>query len=90
VDAVIAGGPLDEFKAEKKMQPTGCKASMAVESNVEDRNRTAPFPFCGNRYEFRAVGSSQNCIGPGDDLQHDNGRGYERAFRGDRGRHDPA
>ncbi len=28
---------------------------------VEDRNRTAPFPFCGNRFEFRAVGSSQNC-----------------------------
>ena len=22
---------------------------------------TAPFPFCGNRFEFRAVGSSQNC-----------------------------
>jgi glutamine synthetase len=64
VDAVIAGGPLNEFKAEKKLQPTGCKASMAVESNVEDRNRTAPFPFCGNRYEFRAVGSSQNCSFP--------------------------
>ncbi|CAK0903152.1 unnamed protein product, partial [Prorocentrum cordatum] len=64
VDAVIAGGPLNEFKAEKKQQPTGCKASMAVESNVEDRNRTAPFPFCGNRYEFRAVGSSQNCSFP--------------------------
>merc|ERR1712014_205261 len=30
----------------------------------EDRNRTAPFPFCGNRYEFRAVGSSQNCSFP--------------------------
>jgi glutamine synthetase len=64
VDAVIAGGPLHQFKAEKKQQPTGCKASMAVESNVEDRNRTAPFPFCGNRYEFRAVGSSQNCSFP--------------------------
>merc|ERR1712178_531147 len=64
VDQVIAGGPIDEFKAEKKMQPTGCKASMAVEANVEDRNRTAPFPFCGNRYEFRAVGSSQNCSFP--------------------------
>jgi len=64
VDNIIAGGPLDEFKAEKKMQPTGCKASMAVEANVEDRNRTAPFPFCGNRYEFRAVGSSQNCSFP--------------------------
>merc|ERR1712066_941271 len=64
VDNIIAGGPIDEFKAEKKMQPTGCKASMAVEANVEDRNRTAPFPFCGNRYEFRAVGSSQNCSFP--------------------------
>jgi glutamine synthetase len=31
---------------------------------VEDRNRTAPFPFCGNRFEFRAVGSSQNCSFP--------------------------
>merc|ERR1712187_931389 len=37
---------------------------MDVESNVEDRNRTAPFPFCGHRYEFRAVGSSQNCSFP--------------------------
>merc|ERR1712176_1507784 len=64
VDNVINGGPLHEFKAEKKKQPTGCRASMAVESNVEDRNRTAPFPFCGNRYEFRAVGSSQNCSFP--------------------------
>jgi len=64
VDAVIAGGPLDSFTAEKKKQPTGCKASMDVEANVEDRNRTAPFPFCGNRYEFRAVGSSQNCSFP--------------------------
>ena len=25
---------------------------------------TAPFPFCGNRLEFRAVGSSQNCCFP--------------------------
>ena len=25
---------------------------------------TAPFPFCGNRFEFRAVGSSQNCCFP--------------------------
>lgn len=30
----------------------------------QDRNRTAPFPFCGNRFEFRAVGSSQNCCFP--------------------------
>merc|ERR1712139_549650 len=64
VDSVIAGGFLSEFKAEKKKQKTGCNASMDVECNVEDRNRTAPFPFCGNRYEFRAAGSSQNCSLP--------------------------
>jgi glutamine synthetase len=29
-----------------------------------DRNRTSPFAFTGNRFEFRAVGSSQNCAGP--------------------------
>jgi len=64
VDGVIAGGSLSGFKAEKMKQPTGCNASMDVEANVEDRNRTAPFPFCGNRYEFRAPGSSQNCSFP--------------------------
>lgn len=29
-----------------------------------DRNRTSPFAFTGNKFEFRAVGSSQNCSGP--------------------------
>jgi glutamine synthetase len=29
-----------------------------------DRNRTSPFAFTGNKFEFRAVGSSQNCAGP--------------------------
>lgn len=28
-----------------------------------DRNRTSPFAFTGNRFEFRAVGSSDNCAG---------------------------
>ena len=28
-----------------------------------DRNRTSPFAFTGNRFEFRAVGSSANCGG---------------------------
>ncbi|MDX2001649.1 MAG: glutamine synthetase III [Chitinophagales bacterium] len=26
-----------------------------------DRNRTSPFPFTGNKFEFRAVGASANC-----------------------------
>ena len=29
-----------------------------------DRNRTSPFAFTGNKFEFRAVGSSQSVSGP--------------------------
>jgi glutamine synthetase len=29
-----------------------------------DRNRTSPFAFTGNRFEFRAVGSNQSVAGP--------------------------
>ena len=29
-----------------------------------DRNRTSPFAFTGNKFEFRAVGSNQNCAVP--------------------------
>ncbi len=29
-----------------------------------DRNRTSPFAFTGNKFEFRAVGSAQNCGQP--------------------------
>ena len=29
-----------------------------------DRNRTSPFAFTGNKFEFRAVGSAQTCAPP--------------------------
>src|SRR5690606_35970095 len=29
-----------------------------------DRNRTSPFAFTGNKFEFRAVGSAANCAEP--------------------------
>jgi len=32
--------------------------------DATDRNRTSPFAFTGNRFEFRAVGSSQSIAGP--------------------------
>jgi glutamine synthetase len=32
--------------------------------DATDRNRTSPFAFTGNKFEFRAVGSSQSCAGP--------------------------
>ncbi len=35
-----------------------------LEMDNTDRNRTSPFAFTGNKFEIRAVGSSQNCAGP--------------------------
>jgi len=64
VDAIIKGGELLGYKAEKKLADPKAKAAMGAPCGVEDRNRTAPVPFCGNRFEFRAVGSSQNCSFP--------------------------
>lgn len=46
---------------------TQAKASISVKKIPEilldntDRNRTSPFAFTGNKFEFRAVGSSANC-----------------------------
>jgi glutamine synthetase len=35
-----------------------------IPMHAGDRNRTSPFAFTGNRFEFRAVGSSQSIAGP--------------------------
>ena len=32
--------------------------------DATDRNRTSPFAFTGNKFEFRAPGSSHSCAGP--------------------------
>ncbi|KAJ1474650.1 glutamine synthetase III [Baffinella frigidus] len=39
---------------------TGCCSVADFEVPTEDRNRTSPFPYGGHRFEFRAVGSTQN------------------------------
>merc|ERR1712151_1040081 len=38
----------------------GTNEVLPFEVPAEDRNRTSPFPYGGARFEFRAVGSSQN------------------------------
>jgi len=38
----------------------GASALAPIQVPAEDRNRTSPFPYGGHRFEFRAVGSSQN------------------------------
>lgn len=37
---------------------------LSVKLDSTDRNRTASFAFTGNKFEFRAVGSTQNCAWP--------------------------
>ncbi|MFT5515628.1 MAG: glutamine synthetase [Rhodothermales bacterium] len=37
---------------------------LAIKKDQTDRNRTSPFPFVDNRFEFRAVGASANCAAP--------------------------
>ena len=39
-----------------------------------DRNRTSPFAFTGNKFEFRAVGSSANCANAMTTLKYHYGR----------------
>ena len=49
--------------AGKKGQRMGLVEIPEIFVDNTDRNRTSPFAFTGNRFEFRAVGSSANCAG---------------------------
>jgi glutamine synthetase len=42
----------------------GIDALPELPRDATDRNRTSPFAFTGNKFEFRAVGSKQSCAGP--------------------------
>src|SRR5205823_2568678 len=46
------------------MFATGVSVLPQLPKDAGDRNRTSPFAFTGNKFEFRAVGSSQNIAGP--------------------------
>src|SRR5438874_3160744 len=43
---------------------TGVSVLPPLPKEAGDRNRTSPFAFTGNKFEFRAVGASQNIAGP--------------------------
>lgn len=47
--------------SDKKKLSLGIAHIPEVLLDNTDRNRTSPFAFTGNRFEFRAVGSSANC-----------------------------
>lgn len=41
----------------------GVSSLPSLPRDATDRNRTSPFAFTGNKFEFRAVGSNQSCAG---------------------------
>tara|TARA_R110002167_G_scaffold260869_5_gene467306 strand:+ start:5362 stop:7533 length:2172 start_codon:yes stop_codon:yes gene_type:complete len=59
----IKAGKLLE-KAKGGLMDLGLSQILKFERDPGDRNRTSPFAFTGNRFEFRAVGSSQSVSGP--------------------------
>lgn len=51
-------------KTKGGLMDLGLSQILQFERDPGDRNRTSPFAFTGNRFEFRAVGSSQSVSGP--------------------------
>lgn len=50
-----------EKKAGRTAMKVGVDALPPIPRDATDRNRTSPFAFTGNKFEFRAPGASQNC-----------------------------
>ena len=57
LDQIEKGAKGDE-STEKRILSLGISALPAVNRDYTDRNRTSPFAFTGNKFEFRAVGSA--------------------------------
>ena len=69
--SVFLGEELDELvraiangthydKKDAKYMSLGVRSVPTIRQDTTDRNRTSPFAFTGNKFEFRMVGSSQN------------------------------
>ncbi len=59
VQQLIGTGYATNSKKGKKL-PTGVNTMPDLYADVTDRNRTSPFAFTGNKFEFRMVGSSDS------------------------------
>ena len=63
VDQIIEKGYADS-SIPAGMLDLGVKECPAVDKDPTDRNRTSPFAFTGNKFEFRMLGSSASVAGP--------------------------
>ena len=62
LEKVTNGKLSPEEKTELKLNVVGKIPEILLDNT--DRNRTSPFAFTGNKFEFRAVGSTANCATP--------------------------
>lgn len=62
IQAIINDEELENV--DKTRFQTGVSVVPDFAKDNTDRNRTSPFAFTGNKFEFRAVGSSQSIAGP--------------------------
>jgi glutamine synthetase len=61
-EQIKAGGANSSI--ERGTLTVGADVLPPLPKDAGDRNRTSPFAFTGNRFEFRAVGSNQSIAGP--------------------------
>ena len=62
LENVTTGKLSPEEKTDLKLNVVGKIPEILLDNT--DRNRTSPFAFTGNKFEFRAVGSKANCANP--------------------------
>lgn len=62
LESIMTGNPYD--KKAKEVMKLGVDSLPAFPKDNTDRNRTSPFAFTGNKFEFRSLGSSMSISGP--------------------------
>jgi glutamine synthetase len=62
LDSIKAGSDIEDKK--RTRMSIGVDVLPAFPKDNTDRNRTSPFAFTGNKFEFRMVGSSLSIAGP--------------------------
>lgn len=64
LDELESNGNVSVDKGDNMYMKLGIDKIPHIILDNTDRNRTSPFAFTGNKFEFRAVGSDQNCAEP--------------------------